>query len=71
MKIKQIISQYRRDFRAIYQCEHCDHETQASGYDDGYFHNHVIPSMECEACGKTSGDEYEPRATKYPDHKVV
>lgn len=26
MKIKEIISQNRRDFTAIYQCEHCGHE---------------------------------------------
>jgi len=26
MKIKKIVSQHRRDFIAIYECEHCGHE---------------------------------------------
>lgn len=52
MKIKTIESQSRRDFNAIYQCEHCGHEKKGSGYDDANFHNNVIPKMKCENCGK-------------------
>lgn len=67
MKIKKIVSQHRRDFYAIYECEHCGHETkESSGYDDSHFHQNVIPAMVCPACGKTAGDDYRPLATKYP-----
>lgn len=68
MKIKEIKSQYRRDFTAIYECEHCGHEHEGSGYDDSYFHQTVIPEMKCQQCEKTSGSDYRPLATKYPDH---
>ena len=67
MKIKEIISQYRRDFTAIYICEHCAHEYKGYGYDDANFHNKVIPSMKCPVCGKTAPDNYRPLATKYPE----
>lgn len=56
MKIKNIINQYRRDFHAIYECQHCGHEEKGSGYDDANFHNNVIPKMECGKCGKTGGE---------------
>lgn len=71
MKIKEITSQNRRDFRAIYVCEHCDAEVTKSGYDDEHFHTHVIPNMACDSCGKTAGDNYRPLTTKYPAHQVV
>ena len=71
MKIKRIDSQYRRDFYAIYECEHCGHEHRASGYDDDNFHRNVIPAMKCPACGKTAGDDYRPLGTKYPAGTVV
>jgi ribosomal protein L37AE/L43A len=71
MKIKKITSQYRRDFHAIYECEHCGYTKESSGYDDSYFHKEVIPSMECDKCGKTSTDDYRPLQTKYPDHVQV
>ena len=67
MKIKKIISQHRRDFTAIYECEHCKHEKEGSGYDDFNFHHIGIPKMICEKCGKTAGNDYRPLATKYPD----
>ncbi len=65
MKIKKITSQNRRDFCAVYECDHCGHETKGGGYDDANFHNNVIPKMECGECGKTEGDDYRPLATKY------
>lgn len=72
MKIKQIISQHRRDFRADYECEHCGHiEKNLGGYDDANFHQNVIPKMKCKQCGKTAGDNYRPLATKYPEGMQV
>jgi len=68
MKIKEKLSQNRRDFTAILICEHCGNEEKLeSGYDDGYYHNNVIPAMKCEKCGKTAGDNYNPMGTVYPD----
>jgi len=67
MKIKEIKSQNRRDFQAIFECEHCGNTIKRSGYDDEYFHNYVIPKMVCNACGKTASDTYRPLATKYPE----
>ena len=71
MKIKKITSQHRRDFRAIYECEHCGHEHEGSGYDDANFHNNVIPTFECQQCGKKGCDSYRPLAPKYAEHQVV
>ena len=70
MKINEIISQSRRDFRAIYECEGCGNKEQGRGYDDDNFHVNVIPTMKCSACGKTSTEcnaDYRPLATKYPE----
>lgn len=67
MKIKEIISQHRRDFRAIFQCEHCNAEYEMGGYDDANFHNNVIPQFECRECGKKAADNYRPLTTKYPE----
>ena len=71
MRIKKIISQHRRDFQAIYECEHCGYTKQGYGYDDSYFHNIVIPGMVCHKCKKRATDDYRPLATKYPDGMVV
>jgi hypothetical protein len=71
MKIKNILSQNRRDFRAIYECEHCGHTHDGSGYDDSYFHNTVVPKKVYPACGKTADINYSPLATKYPDGMQV
>ena len=67
MKIKKIINQHRRDFTAVYECEHCGDEYKGNGYDDANFHQNVIPGMECPKCGKTASDNYRPLATKYPE----
>jgi len=70
MRIKEKLSQHRRDFTAIYECENCGHEVKSPGYDDSYFHNEVIPKMKCPKCGKSSNDigiKNEPMATRYPD----
>ena len=71
MKIKEITSQIRRDFTAIYVCEHCGHEEEGHGYDDTNFHANVIPNMKCSRCGKKASISYQPRQTKYPDSMVV
>lgn len=71
MKIKIIINQHRRDFTAIYECEHCGFTEKGSGYDDDNFHQNVIPKMKCEKCGKTSPEDYRPLTTKYKAWEVV
>jgi len=71
MKIKIILNQSRRDFTAIYGCEHCGAEQRGSGYDDDNFHQNVIPNMQCKACDKTAGDDYRPLTTKYPANAVI
>lgn len=71
MKIKQILSQHRRDFRAIYECEHCGHTYEDWGYDDAHFHNDVVPTMVCPKCRKAADASYRPIATKYPEGMQV
>ena len=75
MKIKNITSQNRRDFWAIYECEGCGYKTgEKSGYDDRNFHDNVIPNMACEHCGKSRSDlgiVSEPTETKYPSWMTV
>lgn len=71
MKIKQIKSQNRRDFTAIYECEHCGNTVEGGGYDDSYFHQNVIPNMACEKCGKKAAGDHRPLSTKYADNEVV
>ena len=71
MRIKRIVSQHRRDFSAVYECEHCGRECQGSGYDDANFHRNVIPKRKCDGCGKTAGDEYRALTTKYAEGEVV
>lgn len=67
MRIKKIIHQHRRDFTAIYQCEHCDHEVESGGYDDANYHNNIIPKKKCPKCDKSAGDDYRPLTTKYEE----
>jgi len=71
MKIHEIISQSRRDFRAIFECEHCKHSEIMNGYDDAYFHNKVIPLMKCKKCGESSPENYRELKTKYPEGMTV
>jgi len=71
MKIKEITQQIRRDFTAIFVCEHCGHEVTKRGYDDTYFHQNVIPKMKCPQCGKSASENYRPLTTKYPDGQTV
>lgn len=71
MYIKEIKSQNRRDFTAIYKCEHCDHEESGYGYDDDYFHNTVIPNRQCTKCGEIGNGTKKPLTPKYEAHEVV
>ncbi len=72
MKIKKILSQHRRDFTATLICEHCSAEEKLnSGYDDANYHANVIPNFKCNACGKTAGDDYTPRATKHDASETI
>jgi len=71
MKIKKILNQHRRDFTAIYECEHCGHTEEEGGYDDSYFHNNVIPNKVCSKCGKKAPGDYRALSTKYPDSAVI
>ena len=71
MKIQQIKRQQRRDFIAVYVCEHCNATQESSGYDDAHFHANVIPSMECANCDKSSPTSYVPRGTKYAEHEQL
>ena len=71
MKILTIKSQHRRDFTAVYICEHCENSETKDGYDDAYFHNTVIPNMKCSQCGEKATDNYRPLTTKYPEGMQV
>ena len=71
MKIQKIIRRHRRDFIAVYECEHCGNTYEGPGYDDGFFHWSVIPDWECGSCGKKAKEDYRPMGTKYEAHEVV
>jgi hypothetical protein len=71
MKIKKIINQTRRDFTAIYVCEHCKSKEEDYGYDDDNFHRNVIPNKIYKVCGKKSPKDYRPMGTKYHLSEVV
>lgn len=71
MRIKEILRQVRRDFVAVYECEHCGLLDEMTGYDDENFHVNVVPNMACKKCGKKAGETYRPLATKYPEGQVV
>lgn len=71
MRIKEITSQHRRDFFAIFVCEHCGHEKRGSGYDDIHFHENVLPKKKCSKCGKVSPENYRPLTTKYANGERV
>ena len=67
MKIKEITYQHRRDFKAIYECEHCGCTIEQGGYDDANFHENVIPNMVCPKCHRKASDNYRPLKTRYPE----
>lgn len=72
MKIKKIISQHRRDFTALMECEHCGQESVLdNGYDDRYFHDTIIPKLVCGKCGNSGIKAQKPTATKYPEGQQI
>lgn len=71
MKIQTILNQNRRDFTAIYECEHCGATEEKHGYDDTYFHQEIIPKMKCKQCGKTASNDYRPLTTKHKDWEII
>ena len=71
MKITRILSQMRRDFTALYECEHCGYTCKMAGYDDRNFHDNVIPNMECPSCGEKAPDGHRPLTTKYRADEVI
>ena len=56
---------------AIYECESCGNQEKKRGYDDAYFHQRVIPNMECVKCGNKAPDTYRGLAPKYDEWEVV
>ena len=70
MRIQKIIHRHRREFTAIYECEHFLHTYEGPGYDDGFFYWSVIPDWKCDSCGKKAKADYHPMA-KYAAHEVV
>ena len=71
MKIERMLYQHRRDFRAVFKCEHCGHDEIISGYDDAFYHTTVIPKMKCKNCNKIADGNYRPLAPKYNDGVCV
>lgn len=71
MKIEKILEQHRRDFRAIFVCEHCDFQVEKGGYDDTNYHNNVIPNMICPKCKRSAPNNYRLLSTKYPDSAII
>lgn len=75
MKIKKFTNRHRRDFSAIMKCEFCGYIRDLNnGYDDRYYHDHVIPNMKCGKCLKSTaseGGEIDKTQTKYPDNQIV
>lgn len=71
MHIDRILKQTRRDFTAVFVCEHCGYAEEKNGYDDSYFHTVVIPGMTCKMCDKKADGTYRPLTTKYPDDMEV
>jgi len=58
MRIKEYRSIGGRDFHATMECEHCGGTQEIkTGYNDAYYHQHVIPAMTCEACGRNRAGE--------------
>jgi len=57
MKLIETIAQFRRDFQGKYECEFCGHidtDKSLDSYDDRYYHDEVIPNIECSKCGEST-----------------
>ena len=71
MRLKNKIRQHRRDFAAVYQCEHCGAECTWYGYDDAHFHQQVIPAMKCAECGEVAPSNAPKTAPDAPAHVTI
>lgn len=56
MRIHHKTYQSNRDFKAVYECEHCGGQQEGDGYGDAFFLYNIIPNMTCASCGKSSLD---------------
>ena len=59
MFIKKEIYRIRNDFKAVYQCDQCNHEQEGWGYADSFFYSTVMPNAICPKCGRNSKGETE------------
>lgn len=71
MRLKTKLGQHRRDFRAVYECDHCGTTVEGRGYDDVNFHQNVIPAMVCPVCKKTADPATPKTAPDVPAHVVL
>ena len=71
MKLKGLITQNRRDFYAICECDHCEATETWAGNDDYYSDYKVTPKMVCSTCGEVARSKYSPLATKYAAESEV
>lgn len=71
MRLKTKLRQHRRDFTGIYECDHCGYLEEASGYDDAYFHQHVIPNMPCPGCGEKASPYTPKTSPDVPEGSVI
>lgn len=71
MFIKAKTSQHRRDFQAVYECEHCGATQHGYGYDDTNFHQNVIPAMKCAECGESAKPDSPVSSPDVPAHIVL
>ena len=74
MKLIKRVSQVRRDFRGLYQCEGCGREVILSGCDDRYYHDEVEPALLCPDCGESTrslGIVPDVILTRYAEGQVV
>ncbi len=77
MKLLNILSQSRRDFKGKYKCEFCgsiETDKYMDSYDDRNYHDNVIPNRKCKKCEKSTISEngiVSNISTKYPEHLQV
>lgn len=61
-----MLSTNRNDFTATLICEHCNNEQHlGSGYNDGFYHEKVLPSITCRSCNKDRSGTIPPE----PNHQ--
>lgn len=65
MKIVNIKPGNGRDLYGTIQCEHCGNSDKlVGGYNDGHWHEKVLPAFHCKTCGKNrAGETPSPQVT--------